>query len=99
MTSQHSVYSVLLKPIISEKSNQLRENNGIYTFQIRLDATKEDVKRAVNKAFNVKVETVRTVLQHGKTKRRGATISPARRKKKAFVTLVEGQKINLFEDQ
>lgn len=97
--SQHSVYSVLLKPIISEKSNQLREANGIYTFQIRLDATKKDVKEAINKAFNVQVESVKTIVQHGKVKRRGAVLSPARRKKKAFVTLVEGQKINLFEDQ
>ena len=53
-------YSVIIKPVLSEKSNEVRENGGQYTFEIRRDATKEDVKKAVSKLWDVKVESSNT---------------------------------------
>ena len=97
--SKHSIFSVLLRPIISEKSNKMRETGGVYTFQIRLDASKDDVKKAVSEIFNVKAATVKTITQKGKVRRRGLRVSEPKTKKKAFVTLAEGQKINIFEVQ
>ena len=92
-------YDVLVKPLLSEKSNRERENAGKYTFEIRKDATKTDVKAAVEKMFEVKVAGVTTSNNRGKYRRRGAHWSnrPAS-SKKAVVTLVDGAKIPLFED-
>jgi large subunit ribosomal protein L23 len=92
-------YSVLVRPIISEKSNQARESVGTYTFEVALNATKEDVKKAVAKMFDAKVESVRTVVCRGKVKRRGIHVSKGKKTKKALVKLAEGQSIKLFEDQ
>ena len=92
-------YSVLLKPLLSEKSNDVRENEGKYSFVVRLDATKKDVKAAMEKLYEVDVVQVRTVVQRGKIRRRGMFLSKPKLKKKAIVTLKEGQTIKIFDDQ
>lgn len=92
-------YSVLLKPLLSEKSNDAREMQNQYSFVIKLDASKTDVKKAVKKMYDVDVKTVRTVVSRGKIKRRGLFLSKPRLKKKAIVTLKEGQAIKIFDDQ
>ena len=92
-------YSVIVKPLLSEKSNEVRETAGKYTFVILRDATKEDVKNAVSKLWDVKVAKVQTMITRGKVKRRGANFSKPTKTKKAIVTLVEGAKLPLFEDQ
>mgnify|MGYP003683221779 CR=1 FL=1 len=92
-------YSVIIKPVLSEKSNEIRENEGKYTFVIRRDATKDDVKSAVSKLWDVEVAKVQTLITRGKVKRRGANFSKPTKTKKAIVTLVEGAKLSLFEDQ
>ena len=91
--------SVIIRPVLSEKSNQVREGQGKYTFIIQKDATKDDVKKAVAALWNVKVEKVRTLIQRGKFKRRGAHFSKPTLTKKAVVTLVAGAKLPIFEDQ
>ncbi len=91
-------YNVLVRPLLSEKSNRARENENKYSFTIRPDATKADVKSAVEKMFDVKVECVKTMVTRGKIKRRGNTEYKAPNVKKAVVTLAEGAKIPLFED-
>ncbi len=92
-------YNVILKPILSEKSADQRENFRKYSFVVALDANKGDVKSAVEKVFSVKVDAVRTVVTRGKIRRRGMQFSKPKLSKKAVVTLREGDKIALFEDQ
>ena len=92
-------YSVLKKPILSEKSTMQRDQDGKYTFNIDLRASKIDVKKAVEKVFDVSVVKVTTLINRGKMKRKGMHVSLQKRDKKAIVTLAKDQKIKLFEDQ
>lgn len=92
-------YSVIVKPLLSEKSNDLREDINQYTFIVRRDATKDDVKNAIAKIWDAKVKTVRTMVTRGKIKRRGTNFSKPVSTKKAIVTLADGAKLPLFEDQ
>jgi len=91
-------YSVLQKPLLSEKSNRGRENENKYTFLVETKASKTDVKKAVEKVFNVSVVGVTTLITRGKVKRRGNNVAKLGNTKKAVVTLKEGEKISLFED-
>ena len=92
-------YSVIEKPILSEKSNDLREREGKYSFVVKRDATKDDVKKAVSMIWGVEVVDVRTMIQRGKVKRRGMNMSKTSNFKKAIVKLAEGAKLPLFEEQ
>jgi large subunit ribosomal protein L23 len=91
-------YDVLVRPLLSEKSNQGREVSNKYSFQVALKATKTDVKVAVEKMFDVKVADVQTLVNRGKVRRRGNHVTKASNWKKAVVTLPAGAKIALFED-
>ena len=92
-------YNVLIRPILSEKSNGTRESLGKYTFQIDMRAGKEDVTNAIEKIYSVKVAGVQTLIKRGRERRRGVHIIPASKMKKAVVTLVEGAKLPIFDDQ
>ena len=92
-------YSVIEKPILSEKSNDLREREGKYSFIVKRDATKDDVKKAVSMIWGVEVVDVRTMIQRGKVKRRGMNMSKTSNFKKAIVKLAEGAKLPLFDEQ
>ena len=92
-------FSVLIKPILSEKSRSEREMRQKYVFLVEKDATKIDVKRAVETVFEVEVQAVNTSITRGKLKKRGMVESLGSAKKKAVVTLKPGQKIKMFEDQ
>jgi large subunit ribosomal protein L23 len=87
-------YDVIVGPVITEKATRISEN-GQVVFKVRLDANKAEIKDAVQNIFGVKVTAVNTLIQKGKTKRfRGR---PGKRNdvKKAFVTLAEGQSIDV----
>ncbi len=87
-------YDVIVGPVITEKATRVSEN-GQVVFKVRLDANKAEIKDAVQNIFGVKVTAVNTLIQKGKTKRfRG---KPGKRSdvKKAFVTLAEGQSIDV----
>ncbi|MBP8234022.1 MAG: 50S ribosomal protein L23 [Rhizorhabdus sp.] len=87
-------YDVVRKPHITEKTTLLSEHNAV-VFQVANDATKPEIKAAVEALFNVKVTGVNTIVAKGKTKRwKGA---PYKRSdvKKAIVTLAEGQSIDV----
>jgi large subunit ribosomal protein L23 len=92
-------YQVLKTPVLSEKSTKLREARKQYVFKIDLKATKIDVTKAIEVVYGVKVAKVQTLITRGKVRRRGAHVSLASKTKKAVVTLVEGGKLPLFEDQ
>ncbi|HRY24523.1 MAG: 50S ribosomal protein L23 [Geminicoccaceae bacterium] len=87
-------YDVIVAPVITEKATRVSEN-GQVVFKVRLDADKGEIKEAVESIFGVKVTAVNTLVQKGKTKRfRGR---PGKRNdiKKAFVTLADGQAIDV----
>ena len=91
-------YDVILKPVITEKSmNAMAEKK--YTFLVHPDATKTQIKDAVEKMFEgTKVASVNTMRYDGKTKRRGMTFGKTAKTKKAIVMLTEDSKdIEIFE--
>jgi large subunit ribosomal protein L23 len=89
---------VLIKPVVSEKSYGLLDAN-VYTFVVHRDATKPDIRRAVETIFEVRVEKVNTLNRKGKRKRnrRAATFGRRSDTKRALVTLAVDDKIELFE--
>ena len=90
-------YDILLSPVVTEKSMaQMAEKK--YTFLVNTDATKSQIKEAVEKMFaNVKVVKVNTMNLDGKMKRRGNTMGPTSAKKKAIVQLTaDSAEIDLF---
>lgn len=89
-------YGVLLRPIITEKSTILAGANQ-YVFEVDPRANKNQIKEAVQIAFNVRVATVNTMNIKGKPKRFGRSVVHQPNWKKAVVTLAEGDKIELFE--
>ena len=89
---------ILKAPLITEKSTLLREGGNLYCFEVAARATKIDVRRAVERLFGVKVESVRTMRVSGKTKRRGRLVGKTPDWRKAYVRLKEGEKpIEWFE--
>ncbi len=90
------VHQILKRPLITEKTSMIREGGNVVAFEVARDANKIEIKQAVEKAFDVKVETVNTVLVAGKVKRFGRNIGKRSNWKKAYVTLAEGSEIDLF---
>lgn len=90
-------YDVILKPVVTEKSMDLMGDKK-YTFFVHPDATKTQIKEAVEKMFeNTKVESVNTMNLKGKKRRRGYTIGTTAKRKKAIVKLTEdSQEIEIF---
>jgi large subunit ribosomal protein L23 len=91
-----SVAAKLLSPRVSEKAAMLA-SKGTYVFNVAIDANKIDIRKAVEAIYSVKVSDVRTVRGEGKIARRGRTAGRRNRWKKALVTLVKGQSLNLYE--
>ncbi|WP_024872124.1 50S ribosomal protein L23 [Tolumonas lignilytica] len=94
MIREERLLKVLKAPHISEKSTMVAEKLNTIVFKVATDATKAEIKAAVEKLFEVKVEAVRTLNVAGKTKRTGARMGRRSDWKKAYVTLVEGQDID-----
>jgi large subunit ribosomal protein L23 len=90
-------YKILLKPLVSEKSNLLREGNNQVIFKVLPTANKQVIKAAVEQAFKVTVENVRTMVIRGKYKTVGRFQGKRSNWKKAVVSLKTGDKIDLFE--
>ena len=87
---------VIRRPLVTEKTTLIRENNRTLVFEVASGATKVDIKRAVEKLLGSKVEGVRTVISHGKMKRQGRFVGQRSDWKKAYVKLREGEKIPEF---
>ena len=85
---------VLVAPIVSEKGTMLAEKHNQVLFKVLRDATKPEIKAAVELMFKVVVESVRTVQHKGKVKRTGKTIGRRDHVKKAYVSLKAGQELN-----
>jgi large subunit ribosomal protein L23 len=91
--SREAMYEIIRRPIITEKATMLSEQNQ-FVFQVAIDATKPEIKTAVETLFNVKVEGVNTLVQKGKTKRFKGRPGVRSDVKKAFVQLAAGQSID-----
>ncbi|MAE74510.1 MAG: 50S ribosomal protein L23 [Bdellovibrionaceae bacterium] len=87
---------VIKKPLITEKNSLLAEQN-IYAFEVDTKATKTDIREAVEKSFNVKVENIRTQICRGRGRRTRFGLSRPKYWKKALVKLKANEKISLFE--
>ena len=91
-------YEILICPLLTERATHGQDlKKPKYTFQVAIDTNKIEIRKAVEAAFKVKVDSVNTVLNKGKRKRmRSARLGRRADWKKAVVTLAEGQSINLI---
>jgi large subunit ribosomal protein L23 len=87
---------VIRRPLITEKTTVAREGSMVLVFQVATDATKIDVRRAVESLFGSKVQSVRTQIMHGKIKRQGRFSGQRPDWKKAWVRLKAGEKVPEF---
>lgn len=87
-------YDVILSPVITEKSTMASEHNQV-VFRVSVDSTKPEIKGAVERLFGVKVKKVQTVLTKGKVKRFRGRLGKRVDVKKAYVTLVEGETLDV----
>ncbi len=93
-----NLYEVISRPIITEKAVGKKETERTLVFEVAPAATKTQIKEAVQKLFNVKVEEVRTAMFDGKLRRRGRFAGYRPAWKKAYVKLKDGQKVPEFAD-
>ncbi len=87
-------YDVITSPVITEKSTMVSEQNQV-VFNVAKKATKSDIKAAVEALFGVKVKSVNTLVRKGKTKRFRGTLGRQSDVKKAIVTLVDGESVDV----
>lgn len=92
-----NIYQVLKRPVVTEKTTALRESVGNYVFEVATDANKIEIRQAIEKLFDVRVTDVRTSIVRGKFRRTRKGLGRKPNWKKAVVTLVDGDSIELFE--
>ncbi len=92
--SQERVYELLRAPVITEKATYASEHNQVF-FRVPMDATKPEIKAAVEELFKVKVEAVNTLRAKGKTKRFRGHMGRRNDTKKAMIRLAEGHSIDV----
>ena len=93
------ITDVLRRPVLTEKSMKLMQEENKYTFFVDTKSNKTEIKQAVEAMFGVKVTSVNTMTVHPKKKRVGRYAGKTAAKKKAIISLAEGQSINLFGDE
>ncbi|MGI2029886.1 50S ribosomal protein L23 [Endozoicomonas acroporae] len=95
--NQERIFKVLLGPHISEKATVVAEEHNQYVFKVARDATKLEIKKAVEQLFEVSVKAVRTAVVKGKTKRTRFGMGQRPDWKKAYVSLEQGQEIDFAD--
>lgn len=90
-------YQIIRRPLVTEKSTVQKESSNQVTFEVHREATKVDIRKAVEALFKVKVVKVHTSNYEGKKKRLGRFLGKRSDWKKAIVTLREGDKVEFFE--
>ncbi len=98
MSAKIDIHDVLIKPLVTEKTYLVAEDNK-YTFEVHRFADKGIIKEAVEEIFSVKVKKVNVMNYKGKPKRRGVFVGRSRSWKKAVVSLEEGYRIKELEGQ
>ena len=94
-----NLYDVIRRPLLTEKSTQLKESQHTLVFEVHRDASKPEIKKAVETLFERKVADVRVARVHGKLKRQGRHAGHRPDWKKAFVVLKKGEKTVEFFEQ
>lgn len=97
--SKDELFQVIISPVVTEKSTRAAEYHGQAVFHVANSATRNDVKAAVEQAFDVEVESVKILNVKGKTKRFGRTLGKRNDRKKAYIRLKEGSDIDFAEFQ
>jgi large subunit ribosomal protein L23 len=92
-----NIHEVIVRPVITEKSTDQLDRNHAYTFVVAIEANKYEIAEAIQTLFNVKVDSVRTMLYRGKERRVGRHVGRRAAWKKAVVKLREGDTIEIFE--
>jgi large subunit ribosomal protein L23 len=92
--NREQLMSVLIAPHVTEKTSLAMQNHNQYTFRVRRDASKTDIRKAVELMFDVKVAGVQVVNEPGKARRFGRTVGRTQDWKKAYVSLSPGQTID-----
>jgi large subunit ribosomal protein L23 len=90
------IYSVLKRPLFTEKNDRLKEQFNKYAFEVDIRANKIEIRQAVEQIFGVTVLKVNTMRVHGKVKRRGRSVGRRPDWKKAIVTLKDGDTIPIW---
>jgi large subunit ribosomal protein L23 len=93
--NQERIYKILLGPVVSEKTSVLAEKSNQIVFKVVRNATKPEIKTAIEKLFNVKVQAVQVLNVKGKTKRTRHGLGVRSDWKKAYVRLEAGQELDL----
>ena len=94
-----NLYEVVRRPLITEKTTALKETQRSLCFEVHRDASKPEIKKAVESLFGVKVQDVRVANVHGKVKRQGRYVGRRPDWKKAYVVLKKGEKMIEFFEQ
>lgn len=90
-------YTIVKKPLITEKGTLMKEKGNYYSFIVDKDATKTEIKKAIEEIFKVNVLDVKTVVLPGKSRRFGRSISKAKKFKKAYIKIKPQEKIEIIE--
>jgi large subunit ribosomal protein L23 len=93
----NNLYTVIKKPLFTEKGSALKESENKLLVEVGKDANKLEIKKAIEEIFKVKVEKVATIKTHGKWKRYGKSIGKRSDRKKALITLKKGEKLDFIE--
>ena len=91
------IYSVIKKPLFTEKGGNLKETENKILVEVARDANKIEIKKAVEENFSVKVEKVATIKMYGKWKKHGKSVGKRPDRKKAIITLRKGEKLEFIE--
>ncbi|HIJ59054.1 MAG TPA: 50S ribosomal protein L23 [Nitrospirae bacterium] len=92
-----TIYNIIKKPLFTEKGMQIKEKDNKILLEVDTKANKHEIKDAVEKIFKVKVAKVSTINEIGKLKKFGRFQGMAAKKKKAIITLKQGEKLDLIE--
>lgn len=92
-----SIYNILKRPLVTEKTSENRERSNQYAFEVDVSANKIQIRKAVEEIFGVRVTDVRTINMRGKVKRFRRGLGKRNNWKKAIVTVRDGEMIDLFE--
>lgn len=90
------LHQIIKKPLLTEKTTMQKEDSRVVAFEVARDANKIEIKQAIEKAFDVKVDDVNTMIVAGKIKRVGRQFGKRPNRKKAYITLAEGSDIDFF---
>jgi len=92
-----NIYSIIKKPLFTEKGGSLKEGQNKVLVEVATDANKIEIKKAIEEIFKVKVAKVATINEQGKMKRYGKSLGKTSDRKKAVITLKQGEKLDFIE--